>query len=97
MIDLAHQLLVDFNGFRGHLEADMLLVMVVPGIGPVKYTALCAALALTRCYLESSVMKGGALTDPSAASRYVSRWLSHHHREVFACLYLDNQHRIVVF
>ena len=77
--------------------ADVFLVMLVLGIGPFKYTALSAALALTRCYLESSVMKGGALTDLSAASRCVSRRLSHHYREVFACLYLDNQHRIILF
>ena len=82
-------------GFAAILMADMLLVMLVLGIGPLKYTALSSAPALTPCYLGSSVMKDGALTDPSAASRCVSRRLSHHHREVFSCLYLDNQHRII--
>ena len=97
VIDLARQLLVEFRGIRGLLEADMSKVMAVPGIGQAKYASLRATLELTQRYLESAVVKDGAITDPSATRRYVSGRLRHYEREVFACLYLDNQHRLIMF
>lgn len=97
VIDLAQQLLVEFRGLRRLLEAEISQVMAVPGIGPAKYAALRATLELTQRYLESAVMKDGAITDPSTTRRYVSGRLRHYEREVFACLYLDNQHRLIMF
>lgn len=44
MIDLAHPLLLELNGFRGLLQEDisLSLLMVVLGIGHDRYIALCA-------------------------------------------------------
>ncbi len=44
VIDLAHPLLLELNGFRGLLQEDisLSLLMVVLGIGHDRYIALCA-------------------------------------------------------
>jgi len=37
------------------------------------------------------------LENPVATRRYLTSRLRHHPHEVFACLFLDNRHRVIVF
>ena len=48
--------------------------------------------------LENKLMRSGeALTDPSASARYLKARLASYPYEVFACLFLDNRHRVLAF
>ncbi|SEP17698.1 DNA repair protein RadC [Aquisalimonas asiatica] len=49
------------------------------------------ALAVVRSRFE----RGEALQSPRDAARYVQLWLGPRQQEVFACLFLDNRHRII--
>ncbi|MDA1300724.1 MAG: DNA repair protein RadC [Proteobacteria bacterium] len=94
---LATLLLDTFGGIRGLFDADPGRVIDVPGIGPAKLASLLASRELVQRYLEQGVQRGGAITDPGVTRRYLISRLRHHEREVFACLYLDNQHRLIEY
>jgi len=86
-----------FGGFRALLEASPDKVIGIRGIGIAKFAQLRATLELTERYLKSSFNRGEAITDPSLTRRYLKCKLGHYRREVFACMFLDNQHRLISY
>lgn len=96
-VDLARDLLQQYNGLRGLLEADRASFCAGPGLGDAKYTQLQAVLAMARRYLAADLERGDALTDPHATRAFLQSRLRHRQREVFACLFLDNRHRVLRF
>ncbi len=96
-IDVARNLLKDFGGLRGLMEADAESVCNCQGIGIAKYAQIRASLELFERYLLESLNRGDAISDPSKTRRFLKGKLRKYGREVFACLYLDNQHRLIKF
>lgn len=94
-IDLARELLAEFGGLRPLLEASLQRFCEAKGLGTAKYVQLQACLELSRRHLLSTLQRGDALTSPEHTRRYLSAQLRHRPREVFACLYLDNRHRVL--
>lgn len=94
-VDLARELLVRFSGLRGLLDSDLQRLCCVPGLGPAKSVQLVAALELGRRYTLTTLERGDALTCPADTRRFLSVHLSGRKREVFACLFLDNRHRVI--
>jgi DNA repair protein RadC len=96
-VDLARDLLTRFGGLRPLMEADYASFCAGPGLGPAKYVQIQASLELSRRYLEAHLTRGDAITDPDATRRYLTAQLRHRDHEVFACLFLDNRHRVIGF
>ena len=96
-IDLARGLLKDFGGLRGLIEADAGSVCNCQGIGIAKYAQIRASLELFERYLLENLNRGDAISDPGETRRFLTGKLRRYSREVFACLYLDNQHRLIKF
>ena len=94
---LARDLLNEFHGVRGLLEADKQTLIGAYGIGEAKFAQLHAALELTERYLQAGFERGDAITDPGATRRFLKSKLRGYAREVFACLYMDNQHRLIKY
>ena len=46
---------------------------------------------------NASFRRGQSICDPEAAKQMIKLKLVHYEYEVFACLYLDNQHRVLAF
>jgi DNA repair protein RadC len=67
------------------------------GVGPVAWCRLVAALELGRRYLDAEMKALTMLGDPSASARYLKSRLCGYPYEVFACLFLDNRHRVIAF
>jgi len=65
--------------------------------GPVAWCRLVAALELGRRYLDAEMKSVTMLGDPSASARYLKSRLCGYPYEVFACLFLDNRHRVIAF
>ncbi|HKI73556.1 MAG TPA: DNA repair protein RadC [Pseudomonadales bacterium] len=97
VLDLARELLVNFGGIRGLLEAEQEVLTAAPGVGVAKYVQLQAALELAERYLETSFSRGDAISDPGMTRRYLKGKLRGYAQEVFACMYLDNQHRLICY
>lgn len=96
-VDLARELLQEFGGLRPLLEASQNEFCRGPGLGNAKYAQLQAVLEMARRHLSASLQTGNALTSPGLVRQYLSARLRHHQREVFAVLFLDNQHRLITY
>ena len=56
-----------------------------------------ALLDLHLRWMEAHLRRDGPLTSPEATRRYLAARLRAHPFEVFACLFLDNRHRVIAF
>lgn len=96
-VDLARNLLKTFGGLRPLLESNLDEFCQGHGLGQAKYVQLQATLEMGRRHLQAALERGSALQSPTEVKRYLSAQLRHQTREVFACLFLDNQHRVIQF
>lgn len=96
-VDLARELLSHFDGLRPLLEADYETFCLGHGLGQAKYVQLQACLEISRRHLLATLKRGDSLCNPAATAHYLSAQLRDRQQEVFACLFLDNRHRIIAF
>ena len=94
-VDLARDLLQRFGGLRELFSADQSALCATPGLGEAKYAELHAAMEMARRYLGARMHRDGVLDSPSSARDYLRARLGPYRREVFACLFLDNRHRVI--
>lgn len=96
-VDLARELLAEFNGLRGILTADRQRLCAAPGVGDAKYAQLQAVVEMARRHLGERLQRGSPLADPAATRAYLAAALRDLQHEVFACLYLDTRHRVIAW
>ena len=94
-VDLSRDLLVELGGLRGLFSADEARLRAVKGLGAAKYAQLQAVLEMSRRYIQERIERRDVLTSPQATRAFLKTQLYGHPREVFACLFLDNRHRVV--
>ena len=97
VLQLSHDLLAEFGGIRGLLRAPNHVLKAAEGLGNARIATLRASLALTERYLRAGLGERDVITDPSITRAYLRKKLCDYEREVFACLYLDNQHRVIEY
>ncbi len=97
VVELARQLLDNFNGLHNVLSADYHSFCQQHGLGKAKYAQLQATMEMSRRYLAAKLVKGETLTSSKQTKEYLISELKHEHHEVFAILFLDNQHNIICF
>ncbi|MGH1485238.1 MAG: RadC family protein [Cellvibrionaceae bacterium] len=96
-VALARDLLTQFNGLRPLLEADKGSFCKAKGLGNAKYTQLQAVLEIARRHLSETLRKGKAFNHAREVKQFLTSKLRHQQREVFAVLFLDNQHRLITY
>lgn len=96
-VDLARNLLKEFGSLRALMQADMAGFCQAKGLGEAKYVQLQAVMEMSRRHLAESLSRGDALTDPDSTRRFLVAQLRDRAHEVFACLFLDNRHRVIAF
>jgi DNA repair protein RadC len=94
---MASELLAKADGIYGLLNMTFEQFDAQPGLGPAKYVQLQAALELGERFLLSGLKKGEALIDPVSTRQFLKHKLRDYDREVFACVFLDNQHRVITY
>lgn len=94
-VDLARELLQEFGSLRELLESDCKRFCEGHGLGNAKYVLLQAVLEMARRHFEQSLRRGDAITRPEATRSYLKSKLRGYAYEVFACLLLDNQNRVI--
>ena len=95
-IALGRGLLQDNGGLASLLGAPAEAISR-RGIGPAKRARLIAALELARRALGEQLRERPALSSPRDSGDYLRAQLRDRPYEVFACLYLDNRHRVLAF
>lgn len=94
-VDLARDLLLDFGSLKALLSADQQRFCQSNGLGEAKYAQLQAVMEMARRHFKESLQRGDALTSPEITRAYLSAQLRGYSYEVFACLFLDNQNRVI--
>ena len=98
VVDLSRQLLVNFGSLANVFRADQQEFCQQHGLGSAKYVQLQACLEMSKRYLSEQLMQqGNALTSSQATRDYLISELRQETREVFAVLFLDNQHQVLKF
>jgi DNA repair protein RadC len=93
-VALARELLCARGGLAGLLGARA-AELRAPGLGPAKRAQLVAVLELVRRCLAQELRCGAALGSPGAVREYLRMLLADRTHEVFVCLWLDAQHRVL--
>lgn len=96
-VDVARDLLGEFGSLQALLNADQERFCQSHGLGQAKYVQLQAVLEMASRHFAEILQRGNALTSPDMTRAYLSAQLRGHSYEVFACLFLDNQHRVIVW
>ena len=95
-VELARQLLEN-SSLRELLDSPVSVMCEKPGIGMAKAITLKAILALSKRYITISLERGNKMTGPSDVRDYLMMQLLQHQSEVFACMFLDTQGRLIKF
>jgi DNA repair protein RadC len=96
-LDLSRMLLTRLGDLRATLDAGREELCLTPGVGDACYALLQGAMELGRRHLECKLRRGTPLGCPADTRRFLTARLRRHEHEVFACLFLDNRHRLICF
>ena len=91
-VEFGRELLERFKGVAGLFAADL---RNVKGLGPAKRAQFEAAMELARRSLKEGLRSASALTSPGAVRDYLRLAIADREHEVFVCLWLDAQHRVL--
>jgi DNA repair protein RadC len=96
-IQLANQLLTKYKSLRRLLNTPYYEIIKHPGFGNAKYCQLQAAAEISKRLLKEPLEHTSILENPNDAKKYIHAKLRDFRNEVFACAFLDNQHRLIEF
>jgi len=96
-VDLARELLQEYGSLNALLSASRQRFCQSHGLGTAKYVQLQAVLEMSRRHLRETIDRGDCLTSPADTRRYLQARLANYPHEVFACLFLDNRHRVIEY
>ena len=96
-VDLARDLLSESGGLAPLLRADEKSFCQGKGLGQAKYVQMQAVVEMSRRYLEENMKRGDAMNNVSDVKKYLKSRLQQYPFEVFACLFLDNKHRVIEY
>jgi DNA repair protein RadC len=94
-VEMARGLLDEYGSLQALLAAEHERFCQSHGLGDEKYAQLQAVMEMARRHFAEILQRGNALTSPEITRAYLSAQLRGYSYEVFACLFLDNQHRVL--
>jgi DNA repair protein RadC len=98
VVDLSRQLLSSFGSLSAIFSASQEDFCARHGLGMAKYVQLQACLEMSKRYLAEGIKDTNCALISSQATRdYLLSELRLENREIFAVLFLDNQHRVLTF
>lgn len=96
-VALARDLLAEYGSLRRLLAADQKRFCASQGLGRAKYAQLQAVLEMANRHRREILIRTDALTSPDQTRSYLQARLEGYPYEVFACLFLDNRHRVIEY
>ena len=95
VLSLAEQLLAEFGGMAGLLQAQAEDLRRVKGLGPAKRAELVAVLELARRALAQKLKERPAFQTPCQIKDYLRLHIGAYPYEVFAVAFLDSQNHLI--
>jgi len=96
-IELAREILLHFGGLKKLLASDLKTFSAIKGLGIAKYTQLQACVEMSQRHLAEKLTPAAVMQNPQMVKDYLHSRLIGKINEVFAVLFLDNQHQVIAF
>jgi len=96
VLQLADNLLTEFKGLDGLLKATSGDLRRIKGLGPAKRAEIVAVMELARRSLKRELTQRPVFDSPTHVKDFLQMQLGGHEREVFAVMFLDAQHQLVL-
>lgn len=96
-LDLARDLLARFGSLRTLLEAREDDFCSARGLGQAKFAQLQAVLEMARRHMAEQLTRDHVFNSVDQVRQFLTAQLRHKTHEVFAVLFLDNQHRLLFY
>ncbi|OED39201.1 hypothetical protein AB833_16860 [Chromatiales bacterium (ex Bugula neritina AB1)] len=96
-VEIAHDIIDEYGGLVPLLNADQQSFCRTRGLGPAKYAQLAAVLEMAKRYQTGRAGEREFLESPEAVKSVVTLNMRDLENEVFACLFLDNRHRLITY
>jgi DNA repair protein RadC len=96
-LDLARRLLEEFGNLTRLFTSPLQECCQHAGLGHAKFVQMQAMLELSRRYMREGLEERDVMSSSELTREYLRARMRHYPHEVFACLYLDNQHRVMRF
>ncbi len=97
VIQLAREIILHFGSLKSLFSASEEEFCHIKGLGRAKYVQLQACLEMSQRYLEEQMQQQDVMKNPTQVKQYVQAKLLGKPNEVFAALFLDNQHQVITF
>jgi len=95
-LQMGQELLDKFGGVAGLLHTGADALGSIKGLGPAKRAEIVAVLELARRALAAQLKQQTLFDSPEAVRDYLQLQLGSRPHEIFAVLFLDSQHRLIV-
>ena len=95
-LQMGQELVDTFGGVAGLLNTSAEALNKIKGLGPAKRAEIVAVLELARRALTSQLQAKTVFSNPQAIRDYLQLQLGSREHEVFAVLFLDANHRLIV-
>jgi DNA repair protein RadC len=95
-LQMGQELLDQFGGVAGLLHTGAEALKSIKGLGPAKRAEIVAVLELARRALTAQLKQQTLFDSPEAVRDYLQLQLGSRPYEIFAVLFLDSQHRLIV-
>ena len=95
-LQMGQELLGTFGGMAGLLNTPAEALKKIKGLGPAKRAEIVAVLELARRALASQLQQKTIFNDAQAIRDYLQLQLGGRDHEIFAVLFLDTSHRLIV-
>jgi DNA repair protein RadC len=95
-LQMGEELLKKFGGVAGLLHTGADALQSIKGLGPAKRSEIMAVLELARRALTAQLKQQTLFDSPEAVRDYLQLQLGSRPHEIFAVMFLDSQHRLIV-
>jgi DNA repair protein RadC len=95
-LQMGQELVDTFGGVAGLLSTPAEALKKIKGLGPAKRAKIVAVLELSRRALASQLQQKTVFSSPQAIRDYLQLQMGSRNHEIFAVLFLDANHRLIV-
>ena len=96
-IELAREIIKHFGSLKSMLACDIEQFCSLKGLGMAKYVQLQACLEMSKRHLAEELKQGDTISSPQQVKDYIQSHLMSRPNEIFAALFLNNQHQIIAY
>jgi len=97
VIELAREIIEHFGSLKQLFATDLTSFCQFKGLGEAKYVQLQACLEMSQRHLEEELTNNDVMNNPAQVKSYIQSCLMSKPNEVFAVLFMDNQHKVIAF